>query len=70
MGKLYGMYELYLNKVVLKMGKNEIYLTEVWGGLKGIMYAHCPACPGAPELVDTVIKSPFEDNSSEKARFW
>lgn len=59
MGKFYGMCELYLDKAVLKMGKNNTYLTEAWGGLKGIMYINRPACISAPQLAGMVIKTPF-----------
>ena len=58
-GELYSMCEFYLNKAIVKMGKNNIYLTQVQGGLKVIMYVNHPACIGAPELVAMVIKTPL-----------
>lgn len=64
------MCELYLNEAVLKVGKDNIYLTEMCWGLKGIKYVNHSAYIGAPELVAIVIKTPFRANSKEKARIW
>lgn len=64
------MCELYLNEAVFKVGKVDIYLIEMWGGLKGIKYVNHSTCIGALELVTIVIKTLLRANSKEKARIW
>lgn len=64
------MCELYLNEAVFKVGKDDIYLAEMWGGLKRIKFVNRSACISALELVAIVIKTPFLANSKEKARIW